>query len=46
MSGELILAIGCGSILIVSGIIAYVSTRRSYGRAAADQEKSMNNSAE
>jgi hypothetical protein len=43
MSGELILAIGCGAVLIVSGIIAYVWTRRSYASAKTGPEKSADN---
>ena len=46
MSGELILAIGCGAVLIVSGIIAYVWTRRSYARARTDPGKSADNAVE
>jgi len=43
MSGELILAIGCGAVLIGSGIIAYVWTKRSYASASIDPEKSVDN---
>ena len=43
MSGELILAIGCGAALIGSGIIAYLWTRRSYASAIIDPKKSADN---
>lgn len=36
MSGELILAISCGAVLIVPGVIAYVWTRRDYSRSSTD----------
>jgi len=41
MIGELFLAIGCGVVLIVSGIIAYVWTRRSYSRDPAETEDKL-----
>jgi hypothetical protein len=40
MSGELILAIACGGVLIVMGIVAHVWTRRSYTRSGKGSQQS------
>ncbi len=36
MSGELFLAISCGAMLVVAGLLAYLRVRRDYSRSKTD----------